>query len=72
MDEFSGYNQIKMYLEDEKHTSFRIPLGIYYYTVMPYGLKNVGTIYQHVMNVIFHEHIRKTVDCYVNDIAVES
>jgi len=27
MDEFSGYNQIMMYPEDEKHTSFRIPLG---------------------------------------------
>jgi len=29
MDTFSGYNQIKMYSEDEKHTSFRIPLGVY-------------------------------------------
>ena len=27
MDEFSGYNQIKMYTDDEKHTSFRTPLG---------------------------------------------
>ena len=26
MDDFSGYNQIKMYPEDEKHTSFRTPL----------------------------------------------
>ena len=24
------------------------------------------------MNVIFHEHIRKTVKCYVDDIAVKS
>jgi len=24
------------------------------------------------MNTIFHEHIRKTVECYVNDIAVKS
>ena len=28
MDGFSGYNQIKMYPNDEKHTSFRIPLGV--------------------------------------------
>jgi len=40
MDEFSGYNQIKMYPDDEKHTSFRIPHGVYCYTVMPFGLKN--------------------------------
>jgi len=37
MDGFSGYNQIKMYPEDEKHTSFRTPLGVYCYTVMPFG-----------------------------------
>ena len=24
------------------------------------------------MNVIFHEHIHKTVECYINDIAVKS
>ena len=26
MDGFSGYNQIKLYPDDEKHTSFRTPL----------------------------------------------
>ena len=28
-DRFSGYNQIKMYTKDEKHTSFRMSLGVY-------------------------------------------
>ena len=28
MDGFSGYNQIKMYPDDEKHTSFMTPLGV--------------------------------------------
>jgi len=27
MNDFSGYNQIEMHLDDEKHTSFRMPLG---------------------------------------------
>jgi len=27
MDGFSGYNQIKIYPEDERHTSFRTPFG---------------------------------------------
>jgi len=71
MDRFSGYNQIKMYPEDEKHTSFRTPLGVYCYTVMPFGLNNVGAMYQRAMNVIFHEHIRKIVECYIDDIAVK-
>jgi len=72
MDGFSGYNQIKMYSDDEKHTSFRTPLGIYCYTIMPFGLKNAGATYQRAMNAIFHEHMRKTVECYVDDIAVKS
>ena len=46
MDSFSGYNNIKMYPEDEKHTSFRTPLGVYCYIGMPFGLKNAGVSYQ--------------------------
>jgi len=72
MDRFLGYNQIKMYPEDERHTSFRMPLGVYCYTVMSFRLKNAGAIHQRVMNVIFYEHKRKTVECYTNDITVKS
>ena len=72
MDDFSGYNQIKMYPEDEKHTSFRISPGVYCYTVMPFGLKNAGATYQRAMSTIFHDHLWKTVECYVDDIAVKS
>ena len=31
MDGFSGYNQIKMYPDDEKHTSFQTPLDVLCY-----------------------------------------
>jgi len=72
MDRFSGYNQLKMYPNDEKHTSFRTPLGVYCYTVMSFGLKNAGATYQRVMSTIFRDHLRKTAECYVNDIAVKS
>jgi len=72
MDGYSGYNQFKMYPADEKHTSFRTPLGVYCYTVMPFGLKNAGATYQRAMSIVFREHLRKTVECYVDDIAVKS
>jgi len=72
MDGFSGYNQIKMYPGDEKHTSFRTPLGVYCYTVMPFGLKNTGATYQQAMNTNFNDHLWKTVECYVDDIAVKN
>src|SRR4051812_47632347 len=72
MDGFSGYNQITMFPADEKHPSFRTPLGMYCYTVMPFDLKNAGATYQRAMDKIFYPYIRKTVECYVNDNAVKS
>ena len=56
MDGFSRYNQIKMYPEDERHTSFRTPLGVSCYTVMSFGLNNTGATYQRAMSTIFHIH----------------
>jgi len=70
IDGLSGYNQIKMHHDDEKHASFRTPLGVYYYTVVPFRLKNVGATYQNTMNAIFHEHICKIMEYYVDDITV--
>ena len=45
MDGFSGYNRIKMYPDDKKHTSFRTPLSVFCYIVMPFSLKNAGATY---------------------------
>lgn len=53
MDGFLGNNQIKMHPRDEKHISFRTPLGIFCYTVMPFGLKNAQATYQRAMDKIF-------------------
>ncbi|XP_020271750.1 uncharacterized protein LOC109846924 [Asparagus officinalis] len=72
MNGFLWYNQIKMYPEDEKHTAFRTPLGVYYYTVMPFGLKNAGATYQRAMNTIFYEYLLKKIECYMDDIEVKS
>ena len=72
MKGLSGYNQIKMHPEDGMHASFRTPLAVYCYTVMPFGLKNAGATYQRAMDSIFHEHICKTVECYVDDIIVKN
>jgi len=35
-------------------------------------LKNVEATYQRAMSAIFHEHIHKTVECYIDDIAAKS
>ena len=46
MDAYSGYNQIPMHVPDQEHTSFITDCGLYYYKVMPFGLKNTGATYQ--------------------------
>ena len=52
MDEFSGYNQIRMAPKDMEKTAFRTTIGNFYYTVMPFGLKNAGATYQQAMTVM--------------------
>ena len=53
MDAFSGYNQIRMEETDQEKTSFVISQGLFYYKVMPFGFKNVGAMYQKLMNKMF-------------------
>ncbi|KAM1754928.1 hypothetical protein ACFX12_007326 [Malus domestica] len=72
MDGSSGYNQIRMALEDEELTAFRTPKGIYYYKVMPFGLKNAGATYQRAMQKIFNDMLHKNVECYVDDVVVKT
>ncbi|KAM3016254.1 hypothetical protein FF2_000296 [Malus domestica] len=72
MDSSSGYNQIRMALEDEELTTFRTPKGIYCYKVMPFGLKNAGATYQRAMQKIFNDMLHKNVECYVDYVVVKT
>ena len=72
MDEFSGYNQIKMVLRDAEKTAFKTPIGNFYYTVMPFGLKNIGVTYQRTMTAIFHDMMHQELENYVDDIVAKS
>lgn len=72
MDGFSGYNQIRINLEDQYKTSFMTPLGTFFYVVMPFGLKNVRATYQQAMTLIFHNFIHKILEDYVDEILVKS
>uniref|UniRef100_A0A2N9G9A0 RNA-directed DNA polymerase n=1 Tax=Fagus sylvatica TaxID=28930 RepID=A0A2N9G9A0_FAGSY len=72
MDGFSGYNQIRMSPRDAEKTAFRTPIGNFYYTVMPFGLKNAGATYQRTMTAMFHDMIHQEIEDYVDDIVVKS
>lgn len=45
LDEYSGYNQIWMAAKDTEKTAFRTLIGNFYYTVIPFGLKNTRATY---------------------------
>uniref|UniRef100_A0A2N9I5K1 Uncharacterized protein n=1 Tax=Fagus sylvatica TaxID=28930 RepID=A0A2N9I5K1_FAGSY len=72
MDGFSDYNQIRMSTKDVEKTAFRTPIGNFYYTVMPFGLKNAGATYQRTMTAMFHDMMHKEIEDYVDDIVVKS
>uniref|UniRef100_A0A2N9I7Z0 RNA-directed DNA polymerase n=1 Tax=Fagus sylvatica TaxID=28930 RepID=A0A2N9I7Z0_FAGSY len=72
MDGFSGYNQIFMSPRDAEKTAFRTPIGNFYYTVMPFGLKNAGATYQRTMTAMFHDMMHREIEDYVDDIVVKS
>jgi Reverse transcriptase (RNA-dependent DNA polymerase) len=72
MDGYTGYNQIKIAPEDEKHTAFRTPIDIYCYKVMSFGLKNAGATYQRTMTKIFDDLIHNIVECYIDDLVIKA
>ncbi|CAL8992530.1 unnamed protein product [Prunus brigantina] len=53
---------------DAEKTAFRTPYGNFYYTVMPFGLKNAGATYQRAMTAVFHDMMGKEVEDYVDDL----
>ena len=73
MDGFSGYNQIKMAPKDMTKTTFTMEWGIYYYyTVMPFGLKNTRATYQRMATALLHDVMHNEVEVYVDDVIVKS
>jgi hypothetical protein len=72
MDAFSGYNQIVMDEVNQEKTSFITSRGLFYYKVIPFGLKNARATDQRLMNRMFHDQIGKNVEVYIDDMLVKS
>ena len=52
--------------------TFITPWGIYYYWVMPFGLKKVGATFQKAATTLLHNMIHKEVKIHINDMIVKS
>lgn len=54
---YSSYNQIPIAVDDQEKTTFITEHRLYCYMVMPFRLKNVGSTYQRLMNMMFKSQI---------------
>jgi hypothetical protein len=72
LDAYSGYNQIRLKVEDEDKTVFISPHGVYCYMTMPFGLKNAGATYQRCMQACLKEQIGRNIEVYADDIIIKS
>ena len=52
--------------------AFVTPTRNYHYKVMPFRLKNAGSIYQRMMTRMFRPQLGKSIEIYINDKVVKS
>ena len=71
LDAFQGYHQISLALSDKK-TAFVTPIRNCHYKVMPFDLKNAGSIYQRMMTRMFELQLGKNIEVYIDDMVVKS
>lgn len=72
LDAYSNYHQIPLFGPDQESIAFIITVGIYYYKVMPFSLKNIWATYQRLITKTFREEIGKFMEVYVDDMLVKS
>jgi hypothetical protein len=68
----SGYHQLKIGESDIPKTTFRTRYGLYEYTVMSFGLKNVPAYFMYLMNKVFMEYLDKFMAVFIDDIPIFS
>ncbi|GKA18998.1 reverse transcriptase domain-containing protein [Tanacetum coccineum] len=72
LDAYKGYHQIQMTESDEEKTAFHTSQGVYCYTKMPFGLKNVGATYQRLVDKAFDSQVGRNMEVYVDDLVIKS
>ena len=67
----SGYWQVQIAETDRYKTAFTVPFGHFEWNVMPFGLKNAPSEFQHIMNDIFNPYTEFAI-CYIDDVLIFS
>ncbi|GKB76159.1 reverse transcriptase domain-containing protein [Tanacetum coccineum] len=69
---YKGYHQIQMAKDDEEKIAFITSQGIFCYTKMPFGLRNVGATYQRLVDKAFHKQMSINLKVYVDYLVIKS
>jgi hypothetical protein len=72
LDNFSGYNQIRVKRADKYKTIFITHWGSFAYEYMPFGLSNAGATFQRAMKIAFDDLIDKIIQIYLDDLTIYS
>ena len=72
IDLASGYHQVYLAPGDCKKTVFVTRYGLFEYIVLPLGLCNTPSTFQHLMNLVMYGFIDKFVLVYLDDVLVYS
>ncbi|GJW67227.1 reverse transcriptase domain-containing protein [Tanacetum coccineum] len=69
---YKGYHKIQMTKKDEEKMAFHTDEGVFYYTKMPFGIKNAKATYQRLADTIFEGQMGRNLEGYVDDMVIKS
>lgn len=72
LDAYSSYHQFPFFGPDQECTTFITTMGLYYYKVMLFELKNDRETYKRLVTKMFRDKIEKSMEVYVDNMLVES
>ena len=70
LDGFSGYNQIRIYPDDQEKIAFVTEWGVFVAVVMMFGLKTTPATFQRIISEIFDDFIPTFMQVFLDDFTV--
>jgi hypothetical protein len=67
LNDYLGYNQIEIAIEDQEKITFTCPFGTFAYLKMPFGLYNVIVTFQRCMFNIFSDMVARFLETFMDD-----